>query len=90
MEKQIFKTLVKGDHKLGCNEYVMGRISGIEYVLCNGGTKPQQQFPWDYNPENGDHRMMTFCTKKEYDNFANMIEYLYPGLCIFNYQERYD
>lgn len=88
MEKQIFETMVKGDHKLGRNEYVAGRISGIECVLCNGGTK--KQFPWDYNPENGDRRTKTFCTKEEYDNFANMIEYLYPGLCIFNYQERYD
>ena len=88
MEKQFFETIVNGNHKLGCNEYVMGKISGIEYALCGQGAK--KQFPWDYNPETGNHRMKTFCTEEEYTNFTNTIEYLYPGLCIFNYQERYD
>ena len=34
MEKKYFiNTLIKRDHKFGGNEYIIGRISGIGYIL---------------------------------------------------------
>lgn len=39
MEKRIFKTIVRADHKFGDSEYVRGRISGIQLAMCDEDPK---------------------------------------------------
>ena len=83
MERKIFKTLVKNDHaKFGGNKYVIGRISGIGYMISaldieHGNTGNNEGFIY-----------INEFTTDEYENFKQIIEKLYPGLCEFNYQER--
>ena len=81
MEKRIFKTIVKYDHDLGGEEYVLGRISGIQLAMCD--EDPKNGFVWSYVPGVGD-MIKTECTSEQYDAFAKVIEKLYPGLCIFD------
>jgi hypothetical protein len=85
MEKHVFKTLIKGDHKLNC-EYVKGRISGIAYVICEE-SKPGRA--WGLREKQNDKSMIHTmeCTTKQYVEFRRVIEELYPGLCIFDYIE---
>ena len=84
MEKRIFKTIVRADHKFGDSEYVRGRISGIQLAMCD--EDPKNGFVWSYVPGVGDI-IKTKCTPEKYDAFTNVIENLYPGLCIFDYKE---
>lgn len=84
MEKRIFKTLVKAKHKNGRNKYVRGRISGIQRIMCVGDYK--KEFANTHIIGTG-IMMETECTSEQYDAFAKVIEELYPGLCIFDYEE---
>lgn len=80
--KRIFGTLVKEDHKLGKNEYIHGRISGILKVLC---TKDGVEFGMR-ELSNVGLILTTECTKSNYYKFMEVIEDLYPGLCEFDYK----
>lgn len=82
MEKKTFKTLIKGDHKHSNNDYIKGRISGIQFVMCGG----EETYPHIRNND-GAHILTHACTEKEYKAFADRIEWLYPGLCIFDWKE---
>ena len=79
MELREVKTLIKGNHeKFGGNDYVRGRISGIGLMLLKG------ERPFEKTDKGT--VMVHKCTVNEYDEFMNLIEDLYPGLCKFNYQ----
>ena len=84
MEKRIFKTIVRADHKFGYSEYVRGRISGIQLAMCD--EDPENGFCWSYVPGVGD-MIKTECTPEKYGAFTKVIEELYPELCIFDYKE---
>ena len=84
MEKRIFKTIVRADHKFGDSKYIRGRISGIQLAMCD--EDPKNGFIWSYVPGVGG-MTKTECTPEKYDAFAKVIEKLYPGLCIFDYKE---
>ena len=84
MENKIFKTIVRADHKFGDSEYVRGRISGIQLAMC--AKDPKKEFVWSYVPRVGD-MMKTECTSERYDAFINIIEELYPRVCICDYKE---
>ena len=80
MERKKVLTLVKRNHKFGGNDFVRGRISGIAY--CMQGYK-------DVYPNEECDEGMIYITKMtpiEYDDFINIIEKLYPGLCEFDYK----
>ena len=85
--ERIFKTLVREDHKFGKNDFVLGRISGYMEVICdgrrNGIDEPGVDALW-YVREVG-HRFTTLCEPEQYEQFANLVEKHYPGLCIFDY-----
>lgn len=84
MDKQFFKTVIKGTHKHGQNLYVIGRLSGIGYVIC-GHLK---SFGCGIN-RNGEHKDSCFiheCSPEQYEKFKELVEKEYPGLCIFNYK----
>ena len=83
MEKHVFKTLIKGDHKLN-NEYVHGRVSGISYVLCGGAEG--NNFANITIKKDKSFIITAECTTKEYVEFRKVIEKMYPDLCIFDYQ----
>lgn len=85
--ERFFKTLVREDHKFGMNDYVLGRVSGILEVICdgkrNGIDEPGVDAMWEI-PGVGS-TFTTLCEPEQYEQFANLIEKHYPGLCIFNY-----
>ena len=84
MEKHVFKTLIKGDHKLN-NKYIQGRISGISYVLCGG--REGNNFAIHESIKDKSVTFTVKCTTKEYVEFRKVIEDLYPDLCKFDYIE---
>lgn len=87
MEKMVFKTLVKAEHKLGCDNYVLGRISGIQYVVCDRvGTETEQPLYGRGFTALGSI-FKTKCTAEQYDEFASIVESEYPELCVFNYAD---
>ena len=83
MEKREVQTLVKKDHVLGDNIYVKGRISGIGHVLL------QDKSVLSYaNIEIEKGCILTHkCDVNQYSEFMEIVEDLYPGLCIFDYIE---
>lgn len=83
MEKKTYLTCVKADHKLGKNEYVLGMINGIGHVLCE---EPNEGSLASVQTSDGSMILMNDCTEEQYQNFAQTIEKLYPGLCIFDYE----
>ena len=81
MEKEYFiNTLIKRDHKFGGNEYIIGRISGIGYIL-SGEHKDEALIITD----KGTIYSNVF-TAQNYDKFINIIDKLYPGLITANYK----
>ena len=81
MEKKIFKTLVKDNHvKFGRNSYIRGRISGIQYVVCDKDTYANKSI-------DGGIIQTCKCTPEQYEQFTEIVDKMYPGLCIFNYEE---
>ena len=70
--------------KLVSNEYVIGRIMGVNYVICNG--VPRRGYPM-YKNDDGSHVFRTVCTAEQYRTFTKTVEELYPGLCIFDCEE---
>ena len=83
MEKELFWTLVKGDHKLGGNEYVTGRIHGFMTIICDMRHKPMHVNIGLYN---GSTVMAVLATKEKYEEFKTCVEKYYPGLCLFDWQ----
>lgn len=83
MEKRLYKTLVKANQKLGNSEYVRGRISGIEFVICEGVVDASYATRVD---EKG-HILTTKCTADQYERFRMLVAEMYPGLCEFDYVE---
>lgn len=83
MEKRIFRTLIIKKDRLGKNVYVHGRISGMNVALC-GGVKNDKRFAL---MENRKVLVITSeCTQKQYDTFSELVEKLYPGICVFDYK----
>ena len=82
MKKTTFKTLVRGDDKLGKKDYVIGVIMGIQYAVCKENMK-DIQIPIAVQA-NGDHVIPVTCTKRQYKSFTKVVEQYYPGLCIFD------
>ena len=82
MDKKLFKTLIRKDHKLGNNDYVKGKISGIQTILC----------PREFEHGNGRNEdgfiLVAECEPIHYDAFKNVVEKIYPGLCEFNYIDK--
>ena len=79
-ERKTKFTLIKGVHKHGNNEFILGRISGIGYCMseCVRGFA-------NIGIEEGIIYKHKF-TEDEYEKFSKVIEELYPGLCVFNYE----
>ena len=83
MEKREVVTLIRKEHKLGDNAYVKGRISGIGYMLLYD--KDGLEYA---NAKNDDGFLLTHkCNVDQYMEFMEIVEKLYPGLCIFDYKE---
>ena len=83
MEKKMFKTLIKADHKLGGNKYVEGRITGMAYILC----EVYKSIEHGHGKCDKGLIFPTVCTKEQYERFVNITEQDYPGLCEFYYEE---
>lgn len=79
MEVKKYATVIKKDHELGGNDYVVGRISGILYVVCGGEEEPHTEI------ETG-RVLIANCTWEAYDRFKTIVKNLYPGLCKFTEQ----
>lgn len=60
-------------------KFILGRISGINYVICNDGVGTNV-----YYKEIG-AILESWCTDIEYELFKSIVDEDYPGLCIFNW-----
>ncbi len=80
MEVQKFKTLVKNDHNLGGNEYVLGRISGIGLMV-----KDYEELTYPIQRIDEGNIITMKCTLAQYENFINAVDLHYPELCEFYY-----
>lgn len=81
MELKKYKTKVKNDHKIyGQNEYVLGRISGLQYAYCGGDPKI------GYAVMRGEEKTIftAECSEEQYERFKTVVEEMYPGLCEFD------
>lgn len=85
MENKIFKTLIKADHKLGGNQYIEGRISGLMEAICHENPGKDILYGKGKNELGMIH--MTKTSEERYDKFIEIVEQEYPGLCVFNYEE---
>lgn len=83
METRLFKTLVKRENNLGCNEYVLGRITGIMLIMCD---RREDKLKNGYAMEFDDRGITVYvnCTEGDYFEFAAVVDELYPGLCVFD------
>ena len=65
------------------NEYIIGRISGIKFILCDGSASCALHGM--YGADDG-RIMVSECTQEQYDMFTNVVEKAYPNMCVFNYE----
>lgn len=80
----VFKTLVKSDHpKFGDNKFVRGKILAYQEMICDDGVVGTYPIPVI---EEG-RIFQTGCTPDKYEQFAKKVEEMYPGLCVFYYQQ---
>lgn len=84
MEKKVFRTCLKGDHKFGKNKYIRGRVSGMSQIICE--EEIVKGYAWGINRETGDAIHTIEATEEQYERFSKIVEELYPGLCIFDYK----
>lgn len=78
MEERKFKTLVGR----GANDYIRGRISGMQEVICVGFNK----IGYANGKCDEGTIMTTKCSAEKYYLFAAVVERYYPGLCTFDYK----
>lgn len=83
MDKFIFETKVRKNRKFGQNDFVLGRIVGIQSVICDddpcmGGYNMREA-------KDGSIILVTRCTTGQYARFAEIVQTSYPGLCKFNH-----
>lgn len=81
-----FRTLVKNDVK--CNlldtyEYALGTVNGILLTECDlpYGLEGDQPQVTEFGTV-----LTTRCAERAYDNFKAIVQWLYPGLCEFDYE----
>jgi len=80
MGKKFYKTLIRKDHILGENLYVIGRVSGIGFMLCGkDGT-------YAHMKNDKGEILVHYCTLRQYRKFENVIRKHYPDLCKFYYK----
>lgn len=79
-KKYTIATLIKKDHKYGDDKYILGRISGVGYILAG-----KKKFYATMKTDKGMIYRNEF-TPEKYDEFINVIDNLYPGLIIPNYK----
>ena len=84
MEKKIFDTLVKKNHKLGGNEYVTGRIHGMMEAICRNEDGFDEPVPCLWHIPGVGDVMTTYCEPEKYESFKNLVEKNYPDLCEFD------
>lgn len=85
METRKIKTLVKRDHILGKDNYVLGRIMGAMAVMCKEDPAMGLELGRGYCEKGA--IIVAETTDEKYEAFASVIENWYAGLCIFNYVE---
>lgn len=87
-EKRMFKTMVKNGTEMGKwkgRPYAIGRIHGFMTIICDGGHSEYASIS-----VNDDERryvgrvLITKCTEEQYQEFKNVVERNYPGLCDFD------
>ena len=88
MERKLFKTLLKTDHKFYNNAYVRGRIYGIAEIICELWEDKTLNKKTCYgtfmtNNDGTIRYLETRCTEEQYERFKTYVEDFYPDLCEF-------
>lgn len=84
MGTRMFYTVVKANHKLGGKTYVRGRVHGIMEAICS--KDPGKEILYGIGENELGMIIPTRTTSRRYKKFAEIVERLYPGLCIFDYK----
>lgn len=86
-----FKTLIRKGYRskengrtVLTNDYIIGRVNGIEYVLCGHCGEYKRRA---MHCDNNGFVIISYCPKEDYENFATEVEKLYPGLCEFYWKK---
>lgn len=86
--KKYFATLIRKNHEKGGKAFVVGKIMGIEYMTCKAFNLMNESYEEIThvlrNDDLGDV-VLSQCTADQYMMFAEVVDHLYPGLCIFNF-----
>ena len=77
-----FMIEIDSEHKLGNNEYVRGRISGIVIGIL-GKDRCEGNVAWELHPDGTHIYDGPECTVFESKGIMKIIDDLYPGLCTF-------
>ena len=83
MEKRIFVTRIKRNHKLSGNEFVIGKISGIQHMFNSPEDGEITEFAIVAH-DDGSCDLRVACSETRYKVFVGIVEKLYPGLCEFD------
>lgn len=88
MDKKVFVTIFKSkDEHVLSNDYTRGRITGIAYIMCDEYKSDKPLYASFYHTVSGRRSFAVECSEAKYAAFAEIIEKIYPGLCIFNAKE---
>lgn len=79
-ELKVYRTLVKKSDMYGINPFILGRISGFMFAICNH--YDENKYRCGYAMEEGDlgYVMSVNTTEKDYQEFLDVCENMYPGL----------
>lgn len=80
MEERMFWTLINVNHRFGSSEYIIGRISGMLYAICND----DDMYIGNMWLKDG-IVLRSVTTQRKYKKFTRIVEKQYPGLCTFDY-----
>ena len=86
MKQKSFKTFVKYNTQTRCNDYILGRISGLMMGLIMCIDKKERVRTYGIRVIEGGKLMEHDCSEEAYKIFTETVEREYPDICIFNFQ----
>ena len=73
MDKKHYMTLMKRDHPLYGNDFIEGKVSGVQTVMCDDFEKS-----WAIRVRAEGTVLTVDCTEEQYANFVKAVVRMYP------------
>ena len=93
MERRVFNTIINKTYistfngrEIKCNDYILGRIMGFSNILCDSDYGVTVMIANGEDDPAYDTRFWftVNTTEEQYEQFKQLVEKCYPGLCEFN------